>query len=69
VRAQYVAQTLEQMRNAIPLTLAAPPAVDDVSIPGCGSTAVSSGCSWILFTQVIERAIDPRFVSTVPSAQ
>jgi 4-phytase / acid phosphatase len=69
VRAQYLAQTPEQMRDTTPLTLTAPPPEDDVSIPGCGSTAVSSGCSWDVFTKVIERAIDPRFVSTEPAAQ
>jgi len=62
VRAQYLAQTLEQMRNATPLTLAAPPAEDDVSIPGCESANATSGCSWDVFAKVIERAIDQWFV-------
>jgi 4-phytase/acid phosphatase len=68
VRAQYLAQTLEQMRGAAPLTLAAPPAEEDVSIPGCESATVSSGCSWDVFTKAIERAIDQRFVSMEPAA-
>ena len=33
VRAQYLAQTLEQMRGATPLSLSAPPAEEDLSIP------------------------------------
>jgi 4-phytase/acid phosphatase len=68
VRAQYLAQTLEQMRGAAPLTLAAPPAEEDLSIPGCESATVTSGCAWDMFTKVIERAIDQRFVSMEPAA-
>jgi 4-phytase/acid phosphatase len=68
VRAQYFAQTLEQMRGAAPLTLAAPPAEEDVSIPGCESATVTPRCSWDMFTKVIERAIDPRFVLMEPAA-
>jgi 4-phytase/acid phosphatase len=68
VRAQYLAQTVEQMRSAAPLTLAAPPAEEDVSIPGCESATVTPGCSWDVFTKVIERAIDQRFVSMEPAA-
>jgi 4-phytase/acid phosphatase len=68
VRAQYLAQTLEQARCTTTLTLAAPPAEEDVSIPGCESATVTSGCSWDIFTKVIERAIDQRFVSMEPAA-
>jgi 4-phytase/acid phosphatase len=63
VKVQYMAQTLEQMRNAIPLTTSAPPAMQDVSIPGCGDTSQSRGCSWQVFKKTIEHAIDPAFVS------
>ena len=63
MRAQYLAQTLEQMRNASPLTLAAPPAEDDVSIPGCGPANATTGCLWDSFAQAIEHAIDHRIVS------
>jgi 4-phytase/acid phosphatase len=68
VRTQYLAQTLEQMRGTATLTLAAPPAEEDVSIPGCEPATVTSGCSWDIFTKVIERAIDQRFVSVEPAA-
>jgi 4-phytase/acid phosphatase len=68
VRAQYLAQTLEQTRDTTTLTLAAPPAEEDVSIPGCESATVTSGCSWEVFAKVIERAIDQRFVSMEPTA-
>jgi 4-phytase/acid phosphatase len=68
VRAQYLAQTLEQMRGATTLTLAVPPAQEDLSIPGCASATLPSGCSWDVFTKVIERAIDQRFVLMEPAA-
>jgi 4-phytase/acid phosphatase len=68
VRSQYLAQTLEQMRDATPLSLSAPPAEEDLSIPGCESAALDSGCPWDTFNKAIERAIDHRFVSMAPEA-
>jgi len=68
VRAQYLAQTLEQMKDATPLSLSAPPAEEDLSIPSCESANASSGCAWDIFAKVIERAIDQRFVSMEPAA-
>jgi 4-phytase/acid phosphatase len=64
VRTQYLAQTLEQMRNATPLTLAAPPAKEDVAVMGCESKAASAGCAWETFEKSLEKAIDHRFVGT-----
>jgi 4-phytase/acid phosphatase len=63
VRMQYLAQTLEQMRNAAPLTLAAPPAKQDVAVAGCESATASAGCRWETFAQALRAAIDNRFVS------
>jgi len=63
VRMQYLAQTLEQMRNAAPLTLAAPPAKQDVAVAGCESATASAGCRWETFAQALRRSIDNRFVS------
>ncbi len=68
VRSQYLAQTLEQMRGATPLSLSAPPAKEDLSIPGCDSATSASGCPWDTFSKAIERAIDHRFVSMLPQA-
>ena len=68
VRSQYLAQTLEQMRDANPLSLSAPPPEEDLSIPGCESATLASGCPWVTFNQAIERAIDHRFVSMAPQA-
>jgi 4-phytase / acid phosphatase len=63
VRAQFMAQTLEQMRSATPLTVSSPPARQDVSIPGCGNVDQSRGCSWQVFKRALQQAIDPAFVS------
>jgi 4-phytase/acid phosphatase len=63
VRTQYLAQTLQQMRSATPLTLAAPPAKEDVAVAGCESATGSIGCSWDTFAKSIQKAIDNRFVS------
>jgi len=63
VRTQFVAQTLEQMRNAAPLAAAFPPAMQEVSIPGCEIADQSRSCSWQVFKTTFEHAIDPEFVS------
>jgi len=63
VRTQYLAQTLEQMRNATPLTLAAPPAKQDVTVEGCEFATASLGCTWETFEKSLEKAIDRRFVA------
>ena len=63
VRTQYLAQTLQQMRSAIPLTMVAPPVKEDVAFAGCESAAKSIGCSWETFAKTLQKAIDNRFVS------
>jgi 4-phytase/acid phosphatase len=63
VRAQYLAQTLEQMRSAVPLTLASPPAKEDVTVAGCDHTAVNLGCSWNPFAKALQKAMSNQFVS------
>jgi 4-phytase/acid phosphatase len=63
VRTQYLAQTLEQMRNSTPLNLADPPAREDVSVAGCQPATATIGCSWDVFTKAMEGAIDSRFIS------
>jgi 4-phytase/acid phosphatase len=63
VRTQYLAQTLDQMRNTIPLTLAAPPAKDNVSVAGCESATKSAGCSWDTFAKSLQKAIETQFVA------
>jgi len=57
VRLRYVVQSLEQMRKVTPLTLAAPPAGQDVAIPGCKEAATSEGCPWPAFERVVRGAL------------
>jgi 4-phytase/acid phosphatase len=63
VTLQYVAQSLDQMRNREQLTLRTPPLRQAVSIPGCQAAAPNSGCSWASFQEVLQKATDPAFVA------
>jgi 4-phytase/acid phosphatase len=60
VRTYYTAQTLDQMRNAVPLTLAAPPERVAVFVPGC--SGADSACRWNDFESTIRAAIDQESV-------
>jgi 4-phytase/acid phosphatase len=62
VQTQYLAQTLEQMRSVTPLTLAVPPAKEDVAVKGCEPATASLGCPWETFSKSLQKAIDNRFV-------
>jgi 4-phytase / acid phosphatase len=63
VKAQFIAQTLEQMHDAVPLDPASPPASQILSVPGCSSSDSTGVCPWPLFKAALQRAIDPAFVS------
>jgi 4-phytase / acid phosphatase len=67
IRVYYTAQTLEQMREATPLTAANPPARVPVFVPGCGSAAgiggAGSTCSLEGFKATVRGSIDPAYVS------
>jgi 4-phytase/acid phosphatase len=65
VRSFFVTQTLEQMRNTVPLSLKQPPLRLPLSIPGCGGES----CDWDKFQSVVGSAIDPAFVSNQPLAE
>jgi 4-phytase/acid phosphatase len=62
VRTYYTAQTLDQMRQALPLTLHSPPAKATVFVPGCSTAKAGSPCDWRAFQHTIEASIDPAFV-------
>ena len=62
VRTSYTAQTLEQMREARPLTLASPPAKAPVFVPGCSTAGEGFACTWSGFRRTVEAAIDPASV-------
>jgi 4-phytase/acid phosphatase len=61
VRTFYTAQTLDQMRAATPLTLASPPALAPVFIPGCA--AQDGACPWQAFSATVRQAISPQYVT------
>jgi 4-phytase / acid phosphatase len=60
VRASYVSQTLDQLRNLTALTLNAPPASAPVFIPGCSVRNATFDCPLADLVQVAKRVIDPR---------
>jgi 4-phytase/acid phosphatase len=60
IRASYVGQTLDQLRNRTPLTLAAPPASAPVFIPGCSETNSTFDCRLADFVRISKQVIDPR---------
>jgi 4-phytase/acid phosphatase len=62
VRASYVAQTMDQLRNRTALTLSAPPAKAPVFIPGCSTRNATFDCALEDFVSVAKRAIDPASV-------
>jgi 4-phytase/acid phosphatase len=61
VRVEYIAQTLEQMRNSQQLTPANPPAQAPVFVPGCSHADMS--CTWDGFSAAMRAATDPAYVS------
>jgi 4-phytase/acid phosphatase len=62
VRVYYTAQTPNQMRNAVPLTLSAPPPRAELFLPGCSSAEQHSDCEWSAFQRMADLAIDRQFV-------
>lgn len=61
VRTYYVTQTLQQMRDMVPLTLTVPPARANIFIPGCSTADKSYSCTFSGFQQSVHAAIDPAF--------
>jgi 4-phytase/acid phosphatase len=57
VKLRYTAQTLDQMRDVVPLSAAAPPASQELSV--CGSPS----CSWEAARSAMEKAIDLKFTA------
>jgi 4-phytase/acid phosphatase len=66
VKLRYLAQTLDQMRDASPLSIAAPPASQDVPLPGCNAAQSDRGCPWETARLVMRRATDPQFTLLEP---
>ena len=62
VSAYYVAQSLDQMRKATPLTLELPPLKSPIFIPGCSRADQKMTCPWKAFQHTFESEIDTAFV-------
>jgi 4-phytase/acid phosphatase len=62
VRTYYVSQTMQQMRDMVPLTLTVPPARANIFVPGCSTAEKGYACTFSGFQQSIHAAIDPAFV-------
>ena len=63
IRTYYTAQSLEQMQNATPLTLQAPPLRAPVFVPGCSGSSEGYECGWGAFRRTVEAAIDRQFIT------
>jgi len=58
VYTSYVAQSLEQMRGATPLTVEAPPAKTPLRIPGCSTGAPGFPCTLEEFAIAVRNSLD-----------
>ena len=65
IRASYIGQTLDQLRNLTPLTLAAPPASAPLFIPGCSQRNATFDCRLTDFVRISNQVIDPRSADLV----
>jgi 4-phytase / acid phosphatase len=63
VSTYFVAQSLEQMRRASPLTLDSPPLKSPIFVPGCSTADQRMTCPWKAFQHTMESVIDPAFVN------
>jgi len=59
IRASYVSQTLDQLRNQTALTLHTPPASAPVFIPGCSRRNATFDCPFGQLVELAKRVIDP----------
>jgi 4-phytase / acid phosphatase len=62
LRLRYVAQSLTQLREGLPLSRNAPPLSAPVFIPGCSEAIATFDCKLDRFTELLESLIDPAFV-------
>lgn len=61
-RLQFMAQTLTQMHEMTPLSLANPPAIASLFVPGCSTARDGFSCEWSRFRRVLGMSIDPEAV-------
>jgi 4-phytase / acid phosphatase len=65
IRGSYIGQTLDQLRNQTPLTLAAPPGIAPVFIPGCSTSNATFDCPLSTFVDIANQVIDPQSADLV----
>ena len=66
VRISYVTQTLEQMRDATPLSADNPPALAPIFIPGCSGQGPGFDAPLASFVRQARKVIDPSFIAPEP---
>lgn len=59
VRISYISQTMDQLRNLMELSLAAPPPSAPVAVPGCITGNANQDCPLGEFVRIANQAIDP----------
>jgi 4-phytase/acid phosphatase len=57
VRLQFIAQTVDQMHDAEPLSAEHPPAIANIFVPGCSSANDGYPCAWDSFHVIAGGAI------------
>ena len=65
VRGSYIGQTLDQLRTQMKLSLAAPPAIAPVFIPGCSTSNATFDCPLAAFVELANQVIDPQSADLV----
>jgi 4-phytase/acid phosphatase len=65
VRASYVTQTMDQLRNLTALTLTTPPAIAPVFIPGCSVSNATFDCNLATFVRLASHVVDPQSADLV----
>jgi 4-phytase / acid phosphatase len=66
VRTSYVAQSLDEQREAATLSLDHPPGRAPIFVPGCGGIAPNFDASLKAFVRQARRVIDPAFTAPEP---
>lgn len=66
VRTSYVAQTLDQQHDAVPLTLETPPGLSPIFFPGCSGAGPTFDAPLKSFIRQARKVIDPAFIAPEP---
>ena len=66
VRTSYVTQTLDQLRDATPLSMDSPPARAPIFVPGSGGLAPNFDAPLASYVRQARKVIDPSFIAPEP---